>query len=263
MTAAVDRSFQERNGAARARLARILDRLRPPDLELIVDGWTVGTNLAHLAFWDRFTLVRWEEAAASGREVPLGLGPPLFDLVNEALAPEWARLDLDAVRALTLDAATRLDASIAALPDERVAAAIAAGMRRNVDRSMHRAVHLDPIEAALGWVADVTGPPRAASHPARLSCGHVSQHHHPARPGACRDRRGDRGGRPPVRAQGQRRLVTHGRHPGRVRGGRRGRHRGHDPAAGLAARPATAATHGAAAPPTRCAGTDGRREGAQ
>lgn len=149
MDTPLDRTFQSRNDASRRRLEALLDRLTPADLEHDIDGWSVGVSLAHLAFWDRFVLARWLEAAGSARDVPLGFGPPLFDLVNEALVPEWARLDLDAVRDLVLDAASRLDAHTAALPDDRVAAVVAADMTRMIDRATHRTSHLAPIEALL------------------------------------------------------------------------------------------------------------------
>jgi len=145
----VDRGFAARNDASRGRLVRLLDRLTDSDLGRVVDGWSVGTNLAHLAFWDRFLLVRWEEAAASGRAHPIDVGPPLFDLLNDALAAQWALLDLASVRVLVLGAAEALDAHLATLPDDRVAAIQAAGLPRLVERTLHRAGHLDPIETAL------------------------------------------------------------------------------------------------------------------
>ena len=149
MSEPVDRGYIARNDDARSRLVRLLDRLTDSDLGRVVDGWSVGTNLAHLAFWDRFLLVRWEEAAASGRELPIDVGPPLFDLLNEALAPGWALLDLPAVRVLVLGAAEALDAYLAALPEGSVTAIGAVGLTRMLDRSLHRSGHLEPIETAL------------------------------------------------------------------------------------------------------------------
>lgn len=144
-----ERAFIARNKASQGRLVRLLDRLTDSDLGRVVDGWTVGTNLAHLAFWDRFLLVRWEEAAASGRATPLDVGEPLFDLINEALAVQWALLDLASVRVLVLGAAEALDTHLAALPADAIAAAHAAGLTRMLDRSLHREGHIAPIETAL------------------------------------------------------------------------------------------------------------------
>lgn len=149
MSQPVDLGFVARNEASRGRLVRLLDRLTDSDLGRVLDGWTVGTNLAHLAFWDRLLLVRWEEAAASGRDLPIDVGPPLFDLLDDTLAVQWALLDLASVRVLVLGGAAALDAHLAALPDARVAAVQAASMARMVDRSAHRNDHLGPIERAL------------------------------------------------------------------------------------------------------------------
>ena len=150
MSQPVDRGFLARNEASRSRLVRLLDRMTDADLAIVIDGWTAGTNLAHLAFWDRFLVVRWKEAAASGRERPIEVGEPLFDLINEALAVEWSLLDLASVRRLVLDAAAALDAQLATLSDASIAATQAAGQTRMLDRSFHRESHAAPIEAALG-----------------------------------------------------------------------------------------------------------------
>jgi hypothetical protein len=45
----VDRGFLARNEASRSRLVRLLDRMTDADLAIVIDGWTAGTNLAHLA----------------------------------------------------------------------------------------------------------------------------------------------------------------------------------------------------------------------
>ena len=150
MSEAVDRGYIERNAASRGRLVRLLDGLTDEDAGRAVDGWSVATNLAHLAFWDRFLVVRWEEAAASGRVLPLDLGAPLFDLINEALASQWALTDIAAIRVLAVGAAAAVDAHVAGLADETIAAAQAAGLGRMLDRSLHRHDHLDAIDAALG-----------------------------------------------------------------------------------------------------------------
>ena len=52
-------------------------------------------------------------------------------------------------RALVILAAADCDAHVAELPDVLAQAAVDAGMERALDRSVHRALHLDPVEAAL------------------------------------------------------------------------------------------------------------------
>jgi hypothetical protein len=145
----MDRGFIERNDASRARLRRLVEGLTATDLQRAAGDWTVAVNLAHLAFWDRFTYRRWIEAVASGRELPVGTGQPLTDLVNDASIDVWAALDLAGIRAFVLDAAEAVDAHVVTLPHAIATAAQAAGMGRQLDRSAHRTDHLDVIEEAL------------------------------------------------------------------------------------------------------------------
>jgi len=147
----MDRGYIQRNDASRERLRATLARLSDDALRRDVDGWTIAMTLAHLAFWDRFTHLRWIETAASGRALPVSTGSPQTDLINDTNADLWARtLDAAAIRAFVLLAATDVDAHVAALPDALVEAAQAAGLERHLDRSRHRDDHLDRIEAAVG-----------------------------------------------------------------------------------------------------------------
>jgi hypothetical protein len=147
----VDRSYVQRNEASRARLRAFLDRLSDDDLGRKVGDWTIAMSLAHIAFWDRFSHLRWIETVASGRDVPVSVGNPLSDLINDTSLDLWSRsLDIAGIRAFVLEAAEALDAHVASLPDQLVEAAQAADLPRTLDRSIHRAGHLDPIEAAFG-----------------------------------------------------------------------------------------------------------------
>ncbi len=146
----MDRGYIERNEASRARLRALLDRLTDEDLGRRVGEWTVAMSLAHIAFWDRFSHLRWIEAVASGRDVPVSVGSPLSDLINDTSLDLWSRsLDVAGIRAFVLESAEAFDAHVAALPDHLVEAAQAADLPRTLDRSIHRAGHLDPIEAAF------------------------------------------------------------------------------------------------------------------
>ena len=146
----MDRGYIERNEASRARLRALLDRLTDEDLGRKVGDWTVGMSLAHLAFWDHFGHLRWIETVASGRELPVQVGSLLTDLINDTSLDLWSRsLDAAGIRAFVLEAAEAFDAHVAGLPDQLVEAAQAADLPRTLDRSIHRAGHLDPIEAAL------------------------------------------------------------------------------------------------------------------
>ena len=145
----MDRSYITRNDASRAHLEDLVDRLTDEQLAVVADGWPVGVHLAHLAFWDRFTLIRWQETVRSGRDVPVSVGDPLTDLINDSQLAQWGALGSEETRALVKLAAADCDAHVAALPDALVQAAQDAGLPRTLDRSMHRQLHLGPVEAAL------------------------------------------------------------------------------------------------------------------
>ena len=61
-----DRDYIERNAQSRERLSQLIAGLRPEDYRQPVSAdWAVGVALAHIAFWDRLALARWEQAAPS------------------------------------------------------------------------------------------------------------------------------------------------------------------------------------------------------
>jgi hypothetical protein len=115
----------------------------------VSDGWTVAAALAHLAFWDRFTLARWRSVLAGSPLAANLFAPEVFDLTNAAASPQWHALDPRQAAEDAVNAAEELDAAIAALPESAVDAAIEAGRPGMVDRTRHRGGHLDRIDEAL------------------------------------------------------------------------------------------------------------------
>jgi DinB family protein len=147
----VDRSYVARNDASRQRLSARLDDLTANELLTQVDeDWTVGGLLAHLAFWDRLVLQRWGLAAREGKPTPIGLDDELTDLINDAAMPAWLAVNAARLPGLVLESAAEVDAAVAAVSDESVAAIEAEGRPRLLDRSRHRTLHLDRIEGVLG-----------------------------------------------------------------------------------------------------------------
>lgn len=145
----MDRSFNARNDASRKRLADVLGRLSDAALERPLDAWSGAAILAHLAFWDRMVLVRWEHAAREGLRTPITFDSPVTDLINDSQMAEWSALPTGLARELAVSACAACDAHVAQLDDAAVQAAIDAGHLRLVDRSVHRTMHLDALEAAV------------------------------------------------------------------------------------------------------------------
>jgi uncharacterized damage-inducible protein DinB len=139
------------NAAATERLRALAATLSEDDLGAdLGEGWTVSMALAHLAFWDRWHLARWEHALAEGAVAPVALPDEVSDRANEALEPIWRALAPGRAVALALGAAEAVDARVARLPDASLEAARERGGARWVERSPHRTDHVEQIRRALG-----------------------------------------------------------------------------------------------------------------
>ncbi len=156
--APVERTYNELNDASRRRLATLVGRLTPAELARPTSdepgSWTVGQILGHLAFWDRFLAARWRAAIAAGpASQPNYLPEDVPDLLNAALEPSLAALAQGSGAALLAEvvaAAEAIDSLIAGLAAEAPIEAILAERPRTLDRSTHRADHLDVIDRVLG-----------------------------------------------------------------------------------------------------------------
>ncbi len=146
-----DRSYVDANERASADLGLLATSLSADALLADAgDGWTVAVLLAHLGFWDRWQVSRWEAARAAGAAMPDDLPDGIADLVNATLLPTWRALPTQSAVALALDAAADVDRLVAGLPDASVDAVAAAGRIRLLDRSLHRAEHVSHVRRALG-----------------------------------------------------------------------------------------------------------------
>jgi uncharacterized protein (TIGR03083 family) len=142
----MDQAVLAANRASLDRLNALLDRLSDDDLSHpLAAGWTVGSTLAHLAFWDRRMarlVERWDTQG-------VGNSPTDPDIINDAMKPAWLALAPDAVRAESRAAAAEGDAAVARLSPAMWQAARDGTMIR-LGRDKHRNEHIAEIEAALG-----------------------------------------------------------------------------------------------------------------
>ena len=134
------------NAASRERLRNLLVTLDPAAGRPDDGGWSAAETLAHLAFWDRMVLERWQRADRLGQDIPDPLAEGVTDLVNEAVIGHWSAISLQAAAELAERAAGEVDALIERLPDDRVAIARERGFARLVERALHRDEHLDSLE---------------------------------------------------------------------------------------------------------------------
>jgi len=136
----------ESNRSQTERLTQLVQRIDDAGLRTpLPNGWTVGSSLGHVAFWDRQRLCllrRW--AAGDFRS-----GAYDGDVFNDTMKPLLALIPPDRIAAAAVQAAEEIDALLLELPDEMIQAALARPDAPHIDRGEHRRHHLDRIEAAL------------------------------------------------------------------------------------------------------------------
>ncbi len=104
--------------------------------------------LAHLAFWDQWSLVRlrrWKETSVAPSPVDI-------DAVNDTFLPFSLALEPKVAGKIAVSSAEAIDRELEELSDELIHAIENLGDRFRLYRSMHRKMHLDEIEAVLRTV---------------------------------------------------------------------------------------------------------------
>src|SRR5215216_316195 len=142
--------YSQQNADSRRRLFALTQKLTDQDLARSTDyGWTVAALLAHLAFWDQRMIVilrRWLDE---------GFAPSPIDAraVNDSLKVVCHALDPRTAIDLCLAYAEAVDTELDALTSEQVKQleehAAATDTKFRMNRSLHRDVHLNDIEALL------------------------------------------------------------------------------------------------------------------
>ena len=131
------------------RLRQLVRRLHDSDLALLVgvDGWTVSSTLAHLAFWDNVVVERWKQFDRRGAFTDME--EPVFDIVNAAALEQWRALPPRQAADQAVASAEAVAARIAGLSAAAIEAAVATRRHFMVDRTIHWAPHLREIDRAL------------------------------------------------------------------------------------------------------------------
>jgi hypothetical protein len=144
-------NWREADRASRERMRAVAERIRAEGVGDVTlpDGWTVSATLAHIGVWDSLTAARWRGARTSGRHAPDELPPGIVDFVNAGTLPLLGTLPIQTALAFAERGARELEEVLAETPHEALLEAYRLGRQNLVDRSRHRAEHLDAIEAAL------------------------------------------------------------------------------------------------------------------
>jgi len=133
------------NEKSRKRLEELCAKLTDEQLaRMTPDGWTVSATLAHLAFWERFTVERWKLFAREPVAIAVNA-----DLINASEMPAWHAIGgRDAIK-LALEAAKAADLHIAQLAEEVASAARPVVNPRMFERFHHRNEHTAAIAAVV------------------------------------------------------------------------------------------------------------------
>ena len=114
----MDQQIVENNAVSRRRLRdSSRDSMTTSLQQMVGADWTVASVLAHLAFWDQSTSVRWEDYARGGEL--LGFPDRVIDVVNAANLPTWLALPGRTAVDLALQAAETVGRPHRTLPCRR------------------------------------------------------------------------------------------------------------------------------------------------
>ncbi|PYM61091.1 MAG: hypothetical protein DME11_23890, partial [Candidatus Rokuibacteriota bacterium] len=109
------RPYATENDAERTRLKAFVAGLRDATIaRSIGHGWTVGVGLAHLAFWDRLWLAKFEEWERTGvvRVPPV---ESFVNAINDGMLPWWQAIAPAQIRYEVIAAAEAADSKAESL----------------------------------------------------------------------------------------------------------------------------------------------------
>ena len=138
------------NAAARERILSLVTELTDGQLTIPFEGgWTIGAELAHLAFWERVHVGRLRAALEAGGDLPGPFPAGAVDALNNAGLDGWRLIESGAAIRLFTDASSEADAYLASLDPVVVDRIRSAGLSRLVERYRHRTEHGDAIDRAI------------------------------------------------------------------------------------------------------------------
>jgi hypothetical protein len=150
----MERQWITDNARERERLCKLVNEITDDELKLVIykEGWTIAVMLAHLAYWDEWSLLllrKWKE----NRKVTF---PPVdWNTINDTLLPNDALLPFllaippRKAAGMAVAAAEAVDRELEETPPEMIAEIERLQDETRLYRSIHRKMHLDEIEALL------------------------------------------------------------------------------------------------------------------
>jgi hypothetical protein len=145
----LDRSYVEENTRERERFRALIARLGDDELRSPVnEHWTVAGVLGHIAFWDARALVLANKLERGVPFSPSDAEPEDVDWINDATRPLIHAIAPREAAKLAWRLAEETDRQVASLAPDRMFPNDP-NSPLNPFRAIHRAEHLDEIEAVL------------------------------------------------------------------------------------------------------------------
>lgn len=143
----MERQFVTENRKERERLKKLVNSLTDEELKLVIykEGWTIAVALAHLAFWDQRALTllrRWKKSGVAP-------SPSDTDVTNNALLPLFLAIPPRIASNMALSSADAADREAEGVSPKLRKVIEGLNEPYRLNRSIHRKMHLDEIEAFL------------------------------------------------------------------------------------------------------------------
>ena len=144
----MENNYLVKNKRELDRLKNVLDKMNESLWNHKMGNWEVGSQLLHLAFWDKLTFIRLSEWKHSGNlaQIPDSI---TIDAINASFKSYFSLLDWKKCIFLILECAREIDDLVAGFNSEELKLLQDAGKERWYLRYIHRSEHLDKIEKSL------------------------------------------------------------------------------------------------------------------
>lgn len=138
--------YRNANAASLARLNLLLSRMGPNGLaHRLPNGWSVADVLVHLAFWDSYSLSllqAWQNGHAPKKSANIDATNAAITALSHAIPP-------DAILALVLNTAEKVDRAVEAVSPALASTIAASEHSFLLFRCTHRNAHLQTLESEL------------------------------------------------------------------------------------------------------------------
>jgi hypothetical protein len=150
----IDRSYIDANRASLDRMRAFVEGASDDDLRTAMPaGWTVGSVLGHLAFWDERVTVILDMLDRGVKPSPYD--EQAVDWINDTSKRFLLAMEPRALAELSLEIGAATDERLAGLPDEALLEVTQLWCTQ--ERWRDRTEHLDEIDRALGRAPTTSG----------------------------------------------------------------------------------------------------------